>query len=94
MTGFSIGPPKRCSPSFHRVNRQPPRQLLQPNAFAFSCTGFPQRGHTASATGCATEPEELPEIDFHLTRPFLFAIESYDGTVLFIGTITAPVIEE
>ena len=40
------------------------------------------------------EPEELPEIDFHLTRPFLFAIESYDGTVLFIGTITAPVIEE
>ena len=35
-------------------------------------------------------PEELPEIDFFLTRPFLYAIESYDGTVLFIGTVTAP----
>ena len=42
----------------------------------------------------AMEPEDLPEIDFHLTRPFLFAIEAYDGTVLFIGTITAPVIED
>ncbi len=42
----------------------------------------------------AMAPEELPEIDFHLTRPFLFAIETYDGTVLFVGTITAPVIEE
>ena len=42
----------------------------------------------------AMEPEELPEIDFHLTRPFLFAIESYDGTVLFIGTITEPIIED
>ena len=35
-------------------------------------------------------PRELPEIDFHLTRPFLFAIESHDGQVLFIGTVTMP----
>lgn len=35
-------------------------------------------------------PEELPEIDFFLTRPFLYAIEAYDGTVLFIGSVTAP----
>ncbi len=35
-------------------------------------------------------PRELPEIAFHLDRPFLFAIESFDGTVLFIGTVTAP----
>ena len=35
-------------------------------------------------------PEELPEIDFFLTRPFLYVIESRDGTVLFIGTVTAP----
>ena len=35
-------------------------------------------------------PEELPEIDFFLTRPFLYAIETYDGTVLFIGSVTAP----
>ena len=35
-------------------------------------------------------PEELPEIDFFLTRPFLYAIEANDGTVLFIGSVTAP----
>lgn len=38
----------------------------------------------------ALEPEGLPKIDFHLTRPFLFAIEAQDGTVLFIGTVTSP----
>ncbi len=38
----------------------------------------------------ALEPEGLPKIDFHLTRPFLFAIEAQDGTVLFIGTVTNP----
>jgi serpin B len=38
-------------------------------------------------------PEDLPKIDFHLTRPFLYAIESYDGTVLFIGTVTNPTFE-
>ena len=30
------------------------------------------------------------KVDFHLTRPFLYAIESQDGTVLFIGTVTVP----
>ena len=35
-------------------------------------------------------PEELPQLDFHLTRPFLYAIQSHDGTVLFIGTVTEP----
>ena len=35
-------------------------------------------------------PRELPEIDFHLTRPFFYAIESYDGQVLFVGTVTEP----
>lgn len=39
---------------------------------------------------CAMMPEELPEIDFFLTRPFLYAIEANDGTVLFIGSVTAP----
>ena len=34
--------------------------------------------------------EKRDKIDFHLTRPFLYAIESYDGTVLFIGTVTEP----
>ena len=40
--------------------------------------------------GCALYPEDLPKIDFHLTRPFLFVIESDDCTVLFIGTVTEP----
>ncbi len=43
----------------------------------------------AEADGCA-EPEKLPKIDFHLTRPFLYVITAWDGTVLFIGTVTAP----
>ncbi len=43
----------------------------------------------AMAEGMAM-PRELPEIDFHLTRPFLFAIESRDGQALFIGTVTVP----
>ena len=34
--------------------------------------------------------KELPEIDFFLTRPFLYVIEAFDGTVLFIGSVTAP----
>ncbi len=41
----------------------------------------------------AMPPEDLPKIDFHLTRPFLYVIESWDGTVLFIGTIAAPSFE-
>ena len=38
----------------------------------------------------AFNPVEREKIDFHLTRPFLYAIETYDGTVLFVGTVTAP----
>ena len=46
----------------------------------------------ALAKGAAI-PVEREKVDFHLTRPFLYAIESRDGTVLFIGTVTEPVIE-
>ena len=35
-------------------------------------------------------PQELEKLDFHLTRPFFYAIESFDGQVLFIGTVTNP----
>ena len=35
-------------------------------------------------------PQKLEKLDFHLTRPFFYAIEAYDGTVLFIGTVTNP----
>ena len=38
----------------------------------------------------AMMPEDLPEIDFFLTRPFLYVIEANDGTVLFIGSVIAP----
>ncbi|MBQ4423160.1 MAG: hypothetical protein II872_02450 [Clostridia bacterium] len=38
----------------------------------------------------AFNPVELETVNFHLTRPFFYAIESYDGTVLFIGTVTEP----
>lgn len=38
----------------------------------------------------AEPPDDLPLIDFHLDRPFLFVIESRDGTVLFVGTVTEP----
>lgn len=31
--------------SFQSVKWQPSRQPEQPNAFVFSCTGFPQSGH-------------------------------------------------
>ncbi len=36
------------------------------------------------------EPVEREKIDFHLTRPFFYAIETYEGEVLFIGTVTNP----
>ncbi len=35
-------------------------------------------------------PVELEKLEFHLTRPFFYAIESFDGTVLSIGTVTNP----
>ena len=41
----------------------------------------------------AAIPVEREKIDFHLTRPFLYAIESRDGTVLFLGTVVEPVQE-
>ena len=62
-----------------------------------SFIGVDEKGVEAAAytmvamnDSCALLPENLPEIDFHLTRPFLYAIESYDGTVLFVGTVTEP----
>ncbi len=36
------------------------------------------------------DPTQLEKLEFHLTRPFFYAIESNDGTVLFIGTVTEP----
>ena len=36
------------------------------------------------------DPTQLERLEFHLERPFFYAIESNDGTVLFIGTVTEP----
>ena len=65
-----------------------------------SYIGVDEKGVEAAAytmvamnESCAM-PEELPEIDFFLTRPFLYAIESRDGTVLFLGTVTNPAFGE
>ena len=58
--------------------------------------GVDENGVTAAAYTMvvmakgAAIPEERERVEFHLTRPFLYAIESRDGTVLFIGTVTSP----
>ena len=44
----------------------------------------------AMAKGAAISAER-EKVDFHLTRPFLYAIESWGGTVLFLGAVTEPV---
>ena len=46
-----------------------------------------------SCRAFSASPVEREKIDFHLTRPFLYAIESRDGTVLFLGTVAEPVQE-
>ena len=61
-----------------------------------SYVGVDENGVTAAAYTMiafvkgAVIPAEREKVDFHLTRPFLYAIESREGTVLFIGTVTAP----
>ena len=61
-----------------------------------SFIGVDEKGVEAAAytmvavNGACALPEDLPEIEFYLTRPFLYVIESRDGTALFIGTVTAP----
>ena len=61
-----------------------------------SFIGVDEKGVEAAAYTmvCVNESlaisEGLPEIEFFLTRPFLYVIESRDGTVLFIGTVTSP----
>lgn len=70
------------------------------NVLQESFIGVDEKGVEAAAytmvalnESCAL-PEELPEIEFYLTRPFLYVIESRDGTVLFIGTVTEPTVAE
>lgn len=66
-------------------------EVLQGSYIGVNEQGVEAAAYTlvAMADGMAM-PQELPEIDFHLTRPFLYTITAYDGTVLFIGTVTEP----
>ena len=58
-----------------------------------SCIGVDENGVVAAAytlvamAKSAAIPVDRERVEFHLTRPFLYAIESRDGTVLFIGTV-------
>lgn len=67
-------------------------RVLQESFVGVDENGVEAAAYTMVAVedSCAMPPEDLKQIDFHLTRPFLYVIESYDGTVLFIGTVTEP----
>lgn len=71
-------------------------QVLQESFIGVDEKGVEAAAYTMVAMNemCALDPEKLPEIEFHLTRPFLYAIESRDGTVLFLGTVTSPAFGE
>ena len=38
----------------------------------------------------AAEPEELPQVEMNLNRPFLYLITASDGSPLFIGVVRTP----
>ena len=67
-------------------------RVLQESFIGVNEMGVEAAAYTmvAMADGCVLLPEDLPKIDFHLTRPFLYVIEARDGTVLFIGTVAEP----
>jgi serpin B len=66
-------------------------RVLQESFIGVDEKGVEAAAYTMVAMGeAAMMPEDLPEIDFFLTRPFLYAIEANDGTVLFIGSVTTP----
>ncbi len=67
-------------------------RVLQESYIGVDENGVEAAAYTMVAirAGSAFNPVEREKIEFHLTRPFLYAIESRDGTLLFIGTVTAP----
>ena len=66
-------------------------RVLQESFIGIDEKGVEAAAYTMVAMNeTAMMPEDLPDVDFFLTRPFFYAIEAYDGTVLFIGSVTAP----
>lgn len=66
-------------------------RILQESRIGVDEKGVEAAAYTMIALakgGISMDP--LEQVDFHLTRPFLYAIESRDGTVLFIGTVVEP----
>ena len=67
-------------------------RVLQESRIDVDENGVAAAAYTLVAmTKGAAIPAEREKVDFHLDRPFLYAIESRDGTVLFLGTVTEPV---
>ena len=66
-------------------------RVLQESYIGVDENGVEAAAYTMiSMRNTAFNPVQRERIDFHLTRPFLFAIESRSGEILFIGTVTAP----
>ena len=67
-------------------------RVLQESRIDVDENGVAAAAYTLVAmTKGAAIPAEREKVDFHLDRPFLYAIESRDGTVLFLGVVTEPV---
>ena len=67
-------------------------RVLQESRIDVDENGVAAAAYTLVAmTKGAAIPAEREKVDFHLDRPFLYAIESRDGTVLFLGAVTEPV---
>lgn len=65
-------------------------KVLQESHIAVDESGVTAAAYTMISMAAGAMPVEREKVDFHLTRPFLFAIESWNGATLFIGTVTAP----
>ncbi len=67
-------------------------RVIQETAIDLNERGVIAAAYTYENMEPAAEPwfEEVPRIDFHLDRPFLFVIKDRSGTPLFVGTVNAP----
>lgn len=70
--------------------------VLQESYIGVDESGVEAAAYTMITTKYAGmfNPVQLETVNFHLDRPFLYAIQSYDGTLLFIGTVTEPAAHE